>query len=86
MSYRFQQITYHAIALSHRYGGIFISLINIKNFSPYAIVIIYNLLTNRWLEYGIIRWWEYDDAKNCHILYEWNGVQKNLPQNAIYVI
>ena len=38
-------------------GGIFISLINIKNFPPYAIIIIYNLLTNRWLEYGIIRWY-----------------------------
>ena len=51
-------------------GGIFISLISI----PYAIVIIYNLLTNRWLKYGIIRLWECDDVKNCHILYGWNGL------------
>ena len=28
-------------------GGIFISLISIKNFPPYPIIIIYNLLTNR---------------------------------------
>ena len=34
-------------------GGIFISLISI----PYPIIIIYNLLTNRWLEYGIINLW-----------------------------
>ena len=32
--YIFQQITHHVIALSHRYGGIFISLINIKKNSP----------------------------------------------------
>ena len=32
-------------------GGFFIFLISIK---PYSIIIIYNLLTNRWLEYGII--------------------------------
>ena len=38
-------------------GVIFIFLISIKNFPPYAIIIIYNLLTNRWLEYGIIRWY-----------------------------
>ena len=49
-----QQLAQHVIALSHRYGGIFISLISIKNFPPYPIIIIYNLLTNRWLEYGII--------------------------------
>ena len=49
--YIFQQFTHHVIALSHRYGGIFISFISI----PYAIIIIYNLLINRWLEYGIIR-------------------------------
>ena len=53
--YIFQQITHHVIALSHRYGGIFISLISIKKIPPYPIIIIYNLLTNRWLEYGIIR-------------------------------
>ena len=41
-----QQFTHHVIALSHRYEG----LISI----PYPIIIIYNLLTNRWLEYGII--------------------------------
>ena len=54
--YIFQQITHHVIALSYRYefGGIFISLISIKKIPPYAIAIIYNLLTNRWLEYGII--------------------------------
>ena len=52
------------------WGGIFIFLISIKNFPPpYAIVIIYNLLTNKWLECGIIRWWECDDVKNCHIIY-----------------
>ena len=52
--YIFQQFTHHVIALSHRYGGIFISLISIKKFPSYPIIIIYNLLTNRWLEYGII--------------------------------
>ena len=41
---------------------------------PYAIIIIYNLLTNSKSKYGIIRWWEYDDVKNCHILYRWNGL------------
>ena len=35
-------------------GGIFIFLINIKNFPPYAIIIIYNLLTNIKSKYGII--------------------------------
>ena len=50
-----QQLAHHVIALSHRYGGILISLISIKNFPPYPIIIIYNLLTNRLLEYGIIR-------------------------------
>ena len=50
-----QQFTHHVIALSHKYGGIFISLISIKKFPSYPIIIIYNLLTNRWLEYGIIR-------------------------------
>ena len=44
-----QQITHHVIALSRRYElrGIFISFISIKNFPPYPIIIIYNLLTNR---------------------------------------
>ena len=51
-----QQITHHVIALSHRYewGGIFISLIIIKKIPPYAIIIIYNLLTNSKSKYGII--------------------------------
>ena len=51
-----QQLAQHVIALSHRYelGGIFISLISIKNFPTYPIIIIYNLLTNRWLKYDII--------------------------------
>ena len=48
--YIFQQTTQLVIALTHRYGG----FISIKNFPPYPIIIIYNLLTNRWLEYGII--------------------------------
>ena len=43
-----QQITQPVIVLSHRYEwGIFISLINIKKFPQYPIIIIYNLLTNR---------------------------------------
>ena len=43
-----QQFTHHVIALSYRYefGGIFISFISIKKIPPYAIIIIYNLLTN----------------------------------------
>ena len=48
----------HAIIYNNNYytdmGGIFISLINIKNFPPYAIIIIYNLLTNNKSKYGII--------------------------------
>ena len=43
-------------------------------YNQIPIIIIYNLLTNRWLEYGIIRQWECDDVKNCHILYGWNGL------------
>ena len=51
----------HAIIYNNNYhtdmGGIFISLISIKKIPPYAIIIIYNLLTNKWLKYGIIRWY-----------------------------
>ena len=54
--YIFQQITEpvikpHNLMHNNNYhtdmGGIFISFISIKNFPPYAIIIIYNLLTNR---------------------------------------
>ena len=49
-------------------------------YNKIPIIIVYNLLTNRWLEYGIIRWWECDDVKNYHILYGWNelGFSVNL--------
>ena len=45
-----QQLAQHVIALSHRYGGIFISFIS----TSYPIIIIYNLLTNNKSKYGII--------------------------------
>ena len=52
-----QQFTQHVIALSHRYGGDFYFFYKYQKNSPsYPIIIIYNLLTNRWLKYGIIRW------------------------------
>ena len=55
--YTFQQFTHHVIALSHRYGfggDFYFSYKYKKNFPPYPIIIIYNLLTNSKSKYGII--------------------------------
>ena len=47
-----------SISCDHDYhidmGGDFHFSYKYQKFSPYPIIIIYNLLTNRWLEYGII--------------------------------
>ena len=78
---------HHVIALSHRYelgrGGIFIFLISIP---PYAIIIIYNLLTNRKSKYGIIQNENMIMLKIVIFYMDGMAFKKNLPQNAIYVI